>query len=172
MRLSDAGLRRPKTKAVYPNHRLPPCLNEAAARDRPNRLLCAAMRDGDITQYRIAADLNPATSGSLELCCFDGTSIGCSLTKSARYELIRLAEPQSMGRSHQVARVRGVRQRRKVRAECGGRAWRWRSCSHRDGTKEPQRVSGFARHPEATREIAAMLRRITIKWSDAGLRCR
>jgi hypothetical protein len=39
MRLSDAGLRRLKTKAVYPDHRLPPWLNEDAARDRSNRLL-------------------------------------------------------------------------------------------------------------------------------------
>jgi hypothetical protein len=39
MRLSDAGLRRRKTKQIYPNHRLPPCLNEDAARDRSNRLL-------------------------------------------------------------------------------------------------------------------------------------
>jgi len=28
MRLSDAGLRRPKTKLIYPNHRLPPWLTE------------------------------------------------------------------------------------------------------------------------------------------------
>jgi hypothetical protein len=84
------------------------------------------MRDGDVAQYRIAADLNPATSGSLELCRFGGASIGCSFIESARYELIRLAEPQGMGRSNHVARVRGVRRARKVRAECRGRAWRGR----------------------------------------------
>jgi hypothetical protein len=39
MRLSDAGLRRPKTKALDLNHRFPPTLNEDAARDRSNRLL-------------------------------------------------------------------------------------------------------------------------------------
>jgi hypothetical protein len=42
MRLSDAGLRRLKTSAVYPDHRLPPWLTEDAARDRSNRLLCGA----------------------------------------------------------------------------------------------------------------------------------
>jgi len=31
MRLSDAGLRRRQTKVVYPNHRLPPRLNEDVA---------------------------------------------------------------------------------------------------------------------------------------------
>jgi hypothetical protein len=30
MKLSDAGLRRPKTKAVDPDHRSPPWLNEDA----------------------------------------------------------------------------------------------------------------------------------------------
>jgi hypothetical protein len=58
MRLSDAGLRRLKTKAVYPDHRFPPWptedatprslepnhrptpwLTEDAPRDRSNRLL-------------------------------------------------------------------------------------------------------------------------------------
>jgi hypothetical protein len=39
MRLSDAGLRQRKTKALYLNHRLPPWLNEDATRDRSNRLL-------------------------------------------------------------------------------------------------------------------------------------
>jgi hypothetical protein len=44
MRLSDAGLRQRRTKALYPNHRLPPRLNEDATRDRSNRLL-----DGEST---------------------------------------------------------------------------------------------------------------------------
>ncbi len=39
MRLSDARLRRPKTKLIYPDHRLPPWLTEDAARDRSNRWL-------------------------------------------------------------------------------------------------------------------------------------
>jgi hypothetical protein len=39
MRLSDAGLRRLKTKAVDPDHRSPPWPNEDAPRDRSNRLL-------------------------------------------------------------------------------------------------------------------------------------
>ena len=39
MRLSDAGLRRRQTMALYPNHRLPPWLTEDAPRDRSNRLL-------------------------------------------------------------------------------------------------------------------------------------
>jgi hypothetical protein len=39
MRLSGAGLRRRRTKALYPNHRLPPWLTEDATRDRSNRLL-------------------------------------------------------------------------------------------------------------------------------------
>jgi hypothetical protein len=39
MRLSDAGLHQRQTKALYPNHRLPPWLNEDAPRDRSNRLL-------------------------------------------------------------------------------------------------------------------------------------
>src|SRR5258708_4669956 len=39
MRLSDAGLRRRQTKALYLNHRLPPRLNKDATRDRSNRLL-------------------------------------------------------------------------------------------------------------------------------------
>jgi hypothetical protein len=39
MRLSDAGLRRRQTKALYPNHRLPPWPIEDATRDRSNRLL-------------------------------------------------------------------------------------------------------------------------------------
>ena len=39
MRLSDAGLRQPKTKLIYPDHRLPPWPNEDATRDRSNRLL-------------------------------------------------------------------------------------------------------------------------------------
>jgi hypothetical protein len=39
MRLSDAGLHRRQTKALYSNHRSPPCLTEDATRDRSNRLL-------------------------------------------------------------------------------------------------------------------------------------
>ena len=41
MRLSDAGLHQRQTKALYPNHRLPPWLNEHAPRDRSNRLIDA-----------------------------------------------------------------------------------------------------------------------------------
>jgi hypothetical protein len=44
MGLSDAELRRLKTKAVYPDHRFPPCLTEDAPRDRSNRLLDGAPR--------------------------------------------------------------------------------------------------------------------------------
>src|SRR6266478_9970975 len=43
MRLSDAGLRRLKTKTVYPDHRSPPWLTEDAPRDRSNRLLGIAL---------------------------------------------------------------------------------------------------------------------------------
>jgi hypothetical protein len=39
MRLSDERLRCRKTELDYPNHRLPPWLNEDAARDRSNRWL-------------------------------------------------------------------------------------------------------------------------------------
>jgi hypothetical protein len=39
MRLSDAGLHPRQTKALYPNHRLPPWPTENATRDRSNRLL-------------------------------------------------------------------------------------------------------------------------------------
>ena len=39
MRLSDARLRRRKTKLIYAVHRLPLCLAEDATRDRSNRLL-------------------------------------------------------------------------------------------------------------------------------------
>ncbi len=42
MRLSDAGLRRHKSKLIYLNHRPAPWLNEDDTRDRSNRLL-----DGD-----------------------------------------------------------------------------------------------------------------------------
>jgi hypothetical protein len=42
MRLSDARLRRLKTKLIYPDHRLPPWLNEDATRGRSNRLLDGA----------------------------------------------------------------------------------------------------------------------------------
>ena len=41
MRLSDAGLHRRQTKALYPNHRSSPWLAEDATRDRSNRLLGA-----------------------------------------------------------------------------------------------------------------------------------
>jgi hypothetical protein len=39
MRFHDAGLHCHKTKLVYPNHRSPPWLTEATARDRSIRLL-------------------------------------------------------------------------------------------------------------------------------------
>jgi hypothetical protein len=45
MRLSDAALRRRQTKALYPNHRLPPWFTEDATRDRSNRLL-GGVQDG------------------------------------------------------------------------------------------------------------------------------
>src|ERR1700684_612072 len=44
MRLSDAGLRQRRTRALYPNHRLPPWPNEDAPRDRSNRLLAFCVR--------------------------------------------------------------------------------------------------------------------------------
>ena len=37
MRLSDAGIHQCQTKALYPDHRLPPWLTEDAPRDRSNR---------------------------------------------------------------------------------------------------------------------------------------
>jgi hypothetical protein len=43
MRLSDAGLHQRRTKALYPNHRLPPWLTEDVTRDRSNRLLDVAV---------------------------------------------------------------------------------------------------------------------------------
>jgi hypothetical protein len=39
MRLSDAGLHQRQTRALYPNHRLPPWLTEDKTRDRSDRLL-------------------------------------------------------------------------------------------------------------------------------------
>ena len=39
IRLSGAGLRQRRTKALYPDHRLPPWPTEDATRDRSNRLL-------------------------------------------------------------------------------------------------------------------------------------
>jgi hypothetical protein len=48
--LSDAGLHQRQTKALYPNHRLPPWLTEDATRDRSNRLL-------GITSSRLAPTL-------------------------------------------------------------------------------------------------------------------
>jgi hypothetical protein len=40
MRLSDARVRRRKTKLIYPKHRLPPWATETeSTRDRSNRLL-------------------------------------------------------------------------------------------------------------------------------------
>jgi len=45
MRLSDAGVRLHRTKALYLKHRNPPCLTEDAARDRSNRLLEADRSD-------------------------------------------------------------------------------------------------------------------------------
>jgi hypothetical protein len=44
MRLSDAGLHQRPTKALYPNHRLPPSLIEDATCDRSNRLLAFCVR--------------------------------------------------------------------------------------------------------------------------------
>jgi hypothetical protein len=46
VRLSDAGLHQRQTKALYPDHRLPPWLTEDATRDRSNRLLddCATFQ--------------------------------------------------------------------------------------------------------------------------------
>jgi hypothetical protein len=41
MRLSDSGLRRRKTKLLYPNHRLPLGSSKTRPRDRSNRLLGA-----------------------------------------------------------------------------------------------------------------------------------
>jgi hypothetical protein len=55
MRLSDAGMRRLKTKLIYPNHR-PPLLGppKDTARDRSNRLLaviCAIANTQDVCGY-------------------------------------------------------------------------------------------------------------------------
>jgi hypothetical protein len=43
MRLSDTGMRRRKTKAVYPDHRPSPRLIEFAPRERSNRFLDAML---------------------------------------------------------------------------------------------------------------------------------
>jgi hypothetical protein len=51
MRLSDAGLRQRQTKALYPNHRLPPWLTEDATRDRSNRLLDGSADDGHCATF-------------------------------------------------------------------------------------------------------------------------
>jgi hypothetical protein len=51
MRLSDPGLRQRQLKLIYPDHRLPPWLNEDAPRDRSNRLLvviCANANSQDV----------------------------------------------------------------------------------------------------------------------------
>jgi hypothetical protein len=57
MRLSDAGLRRHKSKLIYLNHRLAPWLNEDDTRDRSNRLL-----GGDATPTTTLARLNHGIS--------------------------------------------------------------------------------------------------------------
>jgi hypothetical protein len=51
MRLSDAGLRQRKTKLIYPDHRLPPWLNEDAPRDRSNRLLDGSADDSHCATF-------------------------------------------------------------------------------------------------------------------------
>jgi hypothetical protein len=64
MRLSDAGGRRRQTKALYPNHRLPPWLNEDATRDRSNRLLGALTRATSnyaVSNYRVHNDAQRKT---------------------------------------------------------------------------------------------------------------
>ncbi len=58
MRLSDAGLRQRQTKLIYPNHRFPPWPNEAAARDRSNRLLEAMRRSHNRTNQHNTVVLN------------------------------------------------------------------------------------------------------------------
>jgi hypothetical protein len=52
VRVSDAGLRRSKTKLLYPNHRLPPWLTEDATRDRSNRLSNATCTS-EFSHYRV-----------------------------------------------------------------------------------------------------------------------
>jgi hypothetical protein len=42
MRLSDAEMSKRETKTLYPNHRLPPWLDEDTTRDRSNQLLALA----------------------------------------------------------------------------------------------------------------------------------
>jgi hypothetical protein len=59
MRLSDAGLRQRKTKAVYPDHPFPPWLTEDAARDRSNRLLEGRILE--CSKYRVHPGLVPRT---------------------------------------------------------------------------------------------------------------
>jgi hypothetical protein len=65
MRLSDAGLRRQQTKLIYPDHRLPPWLNEDATRDRSNRLL-GQLPVG--AKFGVCT-LNEATRGSAKCDC-------------------------------------------------------------------------------------------------------
>src|SRR5712671_4405453 len=45
MRLSDAGMSNRETKTLYPNHRLPPWLDQDTTCDRSNRLL-GGVQDG------------------------------------------------------------------------------------------------------------------------------
>jgi hypothetical protein len=59
MRLSDAGLHRRPTKLIYPDHRLPPWLNEDATRDRSNRLLEGRVLERP--KYRVHSRLVPGT---------------------------------------------------------------------------------------------------------------
>jgi hypothetical protein len=59
MRLSDAGIRQRQTKAVYPDHPLPPWVTEDAPRDRPNRLLEGRVLERP--KYRIHSRLVPRT---------------------------------------------------------------------------------------------------------------
>jgi hypothetical protein len=51
MRLSDAGLRQRQTKALYPNHRLPPWLTEDAA-PRSLEPIVRVQHDGEVDLVR------------------------------------------------------------------------------------------------------------------------
>jgi hypothetical protein len=80
MRLSDARLHQRQTKALYPNHRLPPWPNEDAARDPLEPIVRCHLHQRSVKVLPCSravkvADPTARYHGGLEVVCIDTTGV-------------------------------------------------------------------------------------------------
>ncbi len=162
MRLSDAGLRRRQTKALYPDHRLPPWSTEDATRDRSSRLLDDSQRSRNLDRLPKLPPFDPSKDRDA------GRRVPCRVI---------LRRPALLGNVDRADNLEGELDCPAKSAHPHSsneaiqrRPTKWASSGGAEASNT--RFSLLARRPNTTSESSPHSCRLTMRLSDAGVRCR